>query len=143
MGHVVLNRAGHDSADYALLHYSVPWAASLGSGGGKAATLVGAFPVSLAARVAATGDVGGSRTSMLVNAHIRAFGSTATQDMESDPLDFPIYVCSGCLVSNLLTCPYASEPTSTGNPCNVAQDNAVDCCSLNGQLICPPIVSVQ
>jgi hypothetical protein len=138
-----LNQAPHDSADYSLLHYSVPWAASLSSGGGKAATLVGAFPVSLAARVAATGDVGASRTSMLVNAHIRAFGSTSTQDMESDPLDFPIYVCAGCLVGELLTCPYTTEPKRTGNPCNVSQDNTVDCCSLNGQLICPPIVSAQ
>jgi hypothetical protein len=138
-----LNQSSHDSADYALLHYSVPWAASLGSGGGTAATLVGAFPVTLAARVAATGDIGVSRTSMLVNARIRAFGSTGTQDLESDPLDFPIYVCAGCLVGEVLTCPLAAAPARTGNPCNVSQDNTVDCCSLNGELICPAIVSAQ
>jgi len=138
-----LTKAQRDSADYALLHYSVPWSATLGSGGGSAATLVGAFPIDLARRVAATGDVGGARTSMIVNAHVRAFGSTDTQDLESDPFDFPIYVCSGCLVGNVLTCPYMSEPANTGNPCNVAQDNFVDCCSLNGALLCPPIVSGQ
>lgn len=135
-----LNGAPHDSADYSLLHYSVPWAASLGSGGGTAATRVASFPVDLAARVAATGDVGVSRTSMLVNLRVRAFGSTATQDIESDPLDFPVYVCSGCLIANLLTCPFPVEPSNPGNPCNVSQDNYVDCCSLNGDLICPPIV---
>lgn len=138
-----LNQAPHNSADYALLHYSVPWSATLASGGGLAATLVGAFPIDLAARVAATGDVGIARTSMIVNAHVRAFGSTDTQDLESDALDFPIYVCSGCLIANLLTCPYTSEPPNPGNPCNVSQDNYVDCCSLNGQLFCPPIVSTQ
>ena len=138
-----LEHAAHNSADYALLHYSVPWSATLGSNGGTAATLVAAFPVDLARRVAATGDVGASRTSMVVNAHIRAFGKTDTQDLESDPFDFPIYVCSGCLVGNVLTCPYMSDPANTGNPCNVAQDNRVDCCSLNGSLVCPAIVSGQ
>ena len=138
-----LNGAARDSTDYALLHFSVPWAASLGSGGGTAATRVAAFPIDLGARIAATGDVGISRTSMLVNIRVRAFGSTATQDLESDPLDFPVYVCAGCLVANVLTCPYASAPSNLGNPCNVSQDNAVDCCSLNGELICPPLVSAQ
>lgn len=138
-----LNGSAHNSADYALLHYSVPWTVSIGSGGGKAATIVDAFPVDLALRVAATGDIGVSRSSMIVNAHIRAFGKTDTQDMESDPLDFPIYVCSGCLVANVLTCPYPGEPRNTGNPCNVSQDSFVDCCSLNGELVCPPIVSGQ
>jgi hypothetical protein len=138
-----LNRAPHDSADYALLHYSVPWTANISSSGGMAATLVGAFPIDLARRVAATGDVNVSRTSMIVNARIRAFGSTDTQDLESDPLDFPIYVCSGCLVASVLNCPVQSEPTYTGNPCNIAQDNPVDCCSLNGELLCPPVVSTQ
>jgi hypothetical protein len=105
-----------------------------------AAKLVGAFPDDLARRVAATGDVGVSRSSMIINAHIRAFGSTDTQDLESDPFDFPIYVCAGCLVASVLNCPVSAEPNYTGNPCNVAQDNLVDCCSLNGELICPPVV---
>jgi hypothetical protein len=30
-----------------------------------------------------------------------------------------------------------------GNECNVAQDNVVDCCCLNDQLICPPLVGGQ
>jgi len=138
-----LNSASHDSADYALLHYSVPWTVSVSSGGGRAATIVNAFPVDLAARVSATGDATVSRTSMIVNVRIRAFGNTDTQDMESDPLDFPVYVCAGCLVANLLACPYMVQPSNLGNPCNVSQDSYVDCCSLNGDLICPPIVSQQ
>ena len=138
-----LNAAGPGSADYSLLHYSLPWAANIDSGGGTAATLVGSFPVNLAARVLATGDVGGSATSMLVNIRIRVFGSTNTQDVESDPFDFPVYVCSGCLIANLISCPFPSEPSNPGNECNVAQDNFVDCCSLNGQLICPPLVVAQ
>jgi len=107
------------------------------------ATAVGAFPLGLAARIAATGDVGVSRTSLVVNARIRAFGRTSTQEMESDPLDFPIYVCAGCLIANLAACPYPGTPSNTGNPCNVSQDTPVDCCSSNGSLTCPPSVSAQ
>jgi hypothetical protein len=131
------------SGDSALLHYSVPWSAHVASAGGVVATAVGAFPLGLAARIAATGDIGVSRTSLVVNARIRAFGSTATQDLESDPLDFPIYVCAGCLIANLAACPYPGTPSNTGNPCNVSQDNPVDCCSSNGSLTCPPSVSAQ
>ena len=129
------------SPDYALLHYSLPWAVTIASGGGVAATAVDAFPVELAQRVLATGDVGASSTAMLVNIRVRIFGSTNTQDLESDPFDFPVYVCAGCLVANVLPCPLMSAPPLTGNPCNVAQDDSVDCCSLNGNLICPAIVS--
>jgi hypothetical protein len=136
-----LEQGGSSSSDYALLHYSLPWSASVDSGGGLTATIVSGFPVDLAQRVRATGSVGQARTSMVVNAHVRAFGSTATQDIESDPLDFPIFVCDGCLIGTVLTCPFPSPPANAGNPCNVSQDSFVDCCSLNGNLVCPPIVS--
>ena len=127
--------------DYALLHYSLPWAVTISSGGGLAATFVSAFPVELAQRVLATGDIGVSASSMTVNARVRVFGTTNTQDMESDPFDFPISVCNGCLVHSLLPCPVTSAPTFGGNACNLSQDSLVDCCSLNGALVCPPIVS--
>jgi hypothetical protein len=131
------------SSDYALLHYSQPWAVTISSGGGLAATFVDAFPVALAQRVLATGDVGVSSSSMTVNARVRVFGSTNTQDMESDPFDYPINVCNGCLVHNLLPCPYTSAPAFTGNLCNLSQDEPVDCCSLNGNLVCPAIVGAS
>lgn len=135
-----LEGGGSSSPDYALLHFSAPWAASIDSGGGVAASGVAAFPLELAARVRATGSVGASRSSMVANIRVRAFGSTTTQDVESDPFDFPVYVCDGCLVANVLTCPFSSNPTNLGNACNISQDDYVDCCSSNGSLICPPIV---
>jgi hypothetical protein len=139
----MINAAGPSSPDYGLLHFSLPWQVSIGSGGGLAATRVGAFPFDLAARVAATGAVGVSRSSMLVNIKVRAFGKTNTQELESDPLDYPVYVCNGCLIGNVFTCPFPGQPANEGNPCNPSQDNFVDCCSLNGDLYCPPIVSTQ
>jgi len=130
------------SNDYALLHYSLPWAVTIASGGGTAATLVGGFPVDLASRVLTTGAIGVSPQSLLLNVQVRVFGTTNTQDIESDPFDYPLYVCAGCLIGNLLPCPFASAG-NTGNECNVAQDNTVDCCTLNDQLICPPLVGSQ
>jgi hypothetical protein len=133
--------ASPGSPDYGLIHYALPWAVTVASGGGLAATSVGAFPVGLASRILATGEVGTSPSSMLVNIRVRIFGDTNTQSIESDPFDYPVYVCNGCLVANLAPCPYPSPPRFTGNECNVAQDSFVDCCSLNGALVCPPLVS--
>ncbi|HMF39115.1 MAG TPA: hypothetical protein VKQ32_00410 [Polyangia bacterium] len=130
-----------NAPDYALLHYSLPWAATISSGGGVIAAGVDAFPVELAQRVLATGDVTNSSTSMLVNIRVRIFGNTKSQSMESDPFDYPVYVCNGCLVASDLACPVSGAPALTGNACNIAQDDRVDCCSLNGNLICPAIAS--
>jgi hypothetical protein len=135
--------SGNDPTDGRnLLHFREPWSGSIQSGGGLLPAGVDAFPVELAHRISATGEIGLS-PSLMANLKIRAFGKTATQDMESDPFDFPISICSGCLVANVQACPYASKPTNTGNVCNVAQDDPVDCCTLNGSLICPPVVVGQ
>ena len=128
------------SADYALLHYQTPWSGSVASGGGKISSWVAAFPVDLAARIQATQEIGLS-PSLWVNLRVRAFGSTTVQDIESDPFDYPVAVCSGCLVANLQPCPYTSPPANPGNPCNVAQDYPVDCCLSGSELICPPQVA--
>jgi hypothetical protein len=71
------------------------------------------------------------------------FGHTTTRDIESDPFDYPVSVCAGCLVANVRACPYTTAPTNLGNECNVAQDTPVDCCTVGGDLICPPVVSAQ
>jgi hypothetical protein len=128
------------SADYALLHYKTPWSGSVASGGGKISSFVAAFPVDLAARINATQEIGLS-PSVWVNLRIRAFGSTTVQDIESDPFDYPVALCSGCLVANLQPCPYTTTPANTGNPCNVAQDYPVDCCLSGSSLVCPAVVA--
>ena len=75
-----------------------------------------------------------------MNLRVRAFGHTTVQDIESDPFDFPVYVCDGCLVANLQPCPVTVAPTNEGHACNVAQDAPVDCCVNGNNLICPPPV---
>jgi hypothetical protein len=131
-----------DPSGHRLLHYQQPWSGSISSGGGKLSAFVTAFPVELAHRISATQQIGLS-PSLTVDLKIRAFGRTTTRDMESDPFDFPVSVCSGCLVANVQACPYTTAPKNTGNDCNISQDAPIDCCTQNGTLVCPPIVVSQ
>jgi hypothetical protein len=122
------------------LHYKTPWSGSISSGGGLVSAAVSAFPVSLANRLKGSPLLGVS-PSLLVNLQIRAFGHTTVQDIESDPFNYPVEVCSGCLVANVQPCPYTTAPANPGNECNVAQDAPVDCCMSGNDLICPPPVA--
>jgi len=124
----------------ALLHYKTPWSGSLGSGGGELSAIVAAFPVELAGRMLGTLGLS-AHPSTFVNLRIRSFGHTTTRDLESDPFDYPVAVCDGCLIANTGPCPFSTMPANTGNPCNVAQDYPVDCCTAGNDLICPAVVS--
>jgi hypothetical protein len=138
----LINGLEASAATSSLLHYKTPWSGSVGSGGGQVSALVAAFPVELAARVLGT-QVLGLSPSVWMNLRIRSFGSTTTQDMESDPFDYPVAICAGCLVANVQPCPFTAAPQFTGNPCNVAQDSPVDCCISGNDLVCPPTVVSQ
>jgi hypothetical protein len=127
------------SADRSLLHFKTLWSGSVSSGG-KISAIVPAFPVELAQRIGALQEIGVS-PSLWVNVRVRAFGSTTSQSLESDPFVYPLAVCSGCLVANVAPCPYTVAPANKGNPCNIAQDYAVDCCISGSDLVCPPVVS--
>ncbi len=132
--------SGLDAGDTrALFHYKTPWSATITSGGGTLATAVAALPTDLAAQLAAHPDVGVTPT-LWLNVQIRAFGSSTTQDFESDPFNYPVALCKGCLVANVQPCPYHAAPANPGNPCNIAQDAPVDCCLSGNDLICPPPV---
>ena len=138
----LIDALGNDSTTSSLLHYRTPWSGSVGSGGGKGSAWVVAFPVELASRLAVSQALTAS-PSLWINLRVGAFGSTTTRDIESDPFDYPISICAGCLIHQVQPCPYTSPPTYTGNPCNVAQDAPVDCCAAGNDLICPPTVSGQ
>jgi hypothetical protein len=123
-----------------LLHYRMPWSGGIASGGGRLSAIVEAFPVALAQMLVASGGVGVA-PSLVVDLKITALGTTHTgSSMQSDPFEFPVKVCSGCLVANVAPCPYSTAPANTGNSCNPAQDDPVDCCTDKGTLICPPPV---
>jgi hypothetical protein len=122
-------------ADPSLLHFQVPWSGGVSSSGGHISAAVEAVPVDLALRLASAGSLGTGR-SLTLNLKIQARGTTNSgRSLVSDPFNFPVQVCNGCLVGTVAPCPY--KPTNLGNLCNPAQDQVVDCCTSNGNLICP------
>jgi len=88
---------------------------------------------------------------------IRAVGRHGSTEIKSDPFEFPVRVCYGCLQTGYNTAAYAdfnfpkvpacsrlAEPNPfPGNPCNPAQDlGPLLCCALDAdgkQLECPGI----
>ena len=126
-----------------FIHYQTTWSGGVSSGGGHVSASVEALPVPLAQQLLAMGDIGGA-PSLTVNLRIQALGTTNSgRSLQSDPFDFPVEVCAGCLVANKASCPFGAAPTNLGNACNPAQDELVDCCTDNGVLVCPPTVAAQ
>lgn len=122
-------------------HFRASWSGSIGSGGSQLSAIVDAFPVTLASQLLGNGGVGADPNATL-NLRVSAIGTTVTgTDMQSDPFDFPLEICVGCLVANVQACPFTGAPANPGNPCNPAQDDIVDCCTENGGLICPATVA--
>ncbi len=122
-----------------MIQYSIPWSGSVASGGGNTAGAVNAFPGALAREIRKTGVL---KTVPYVWTYstIRARGDNLASSVESDPFRFPIRVCDGCLINRLEVCPVA-HPVATGNPCNIAQDGMVDCCTSGTGLVCPSTVT--
>ncbi len=130
-------------AGTSLVHYQVPWSGGISSGGGQLSATVEAFPVELAEDLLQTGGLT-LDPALTVNLKIQALGTTNNgSKMTSDPFNFPVQVCAGCLVASVAQCPVATAPAALGNPCNPAQDESVDCCLDNGVLLCPPKVAGQ
>jgi hypothetical protein len=116
------------------LDYEEPWSGTLEPGGGTISAGVTVVPAEVARQIDATG-VFDRISSVLLEARVSAIGDTLSDTIESRQFRYPIYACKYCLISRLGTCPYA--PANAGNVCNVAQDDAVDCCTDGQSLICP------
>jgi len=126
-----------------LAHFKTPWSGGVSSGGGQISAIVDAFPVALAEQLFNQGGVGNAPSAVL-NLRIQALGTTNVGTaMQSDPFNFPLEICVGCLVTNVQACPFTSALTNPGNACNAAQDAPVDCCTEGGALLCPPPVASQ
>jgi hypothetical protein len=80
-----------------------------------------------------------------VLATVTVLGTLDGDKISATPFQYPITVCTGCVVNNLGTCPL---PVGTvpriGNPCNPFQDGTVDCClDASNTLECPGPVSTM
>jgi hypothetical protein len=139
--------SGLNGAPDHRIAYSIPTSGSVESGGGNTSSGVNGLDGELALLIRDSGVLQVSGP-FHIRSTIRAEGSTVTRSVTSDPFDFPILVCDGCLIANAVdrkvpVCPAASV-ANPGNECNVAQDESVDCCTTNGgQLVCPAVVAAQ
>jgi hypothetical protein len=71
-----------------------------------------------------------------VLADVTIRGDLGGDTVKSNSFQYPISVCTDCVVSNLGPCPQSA--TNTGNACNIFQDGVVDCCTdTNNSLVCP------
>jgi hypothetical protein len=116
------------------LAYSTPWSGSIDPGGGTVSAGVTVVPAEVARQIEATGVLD-TLSSVGLTARVWAVGDTLSETIESREFDYPIDACKYCLVSYVAACPYA--PANTGNMCNIAQDEPVDCCSDGQSLLCP------
>jgi hypothetical protein len=126
-----------------LIKFSVPTSGSVASGGGNTAGSVNAVPAELARDIRSKNVLVAPGDFFYLTATVRVQGKTLTSTVTSDAFHYPIRVCNGCLANDLGICPLAQAGTNGGDPCNIAQDQPIDCCELGTSLVCPPVVSAK
>lgn len=96
------------------------------------------FPIIPAATVRAT------TTTTTVSASVKVFGTLGGGRIDGEPFNYTVTICADCFLlrdngpcADTPTQPAAPKAEATGNPCNVFQDYAVDCCHSNNTLVCP------
>jgi hypothetical protein len=119
-----------------FLDYDEPWSGTVDSGGGTLPMGLDAFPAELARRIRALGVLQ-KQTRLRFMLGVRAIADGPDGTLKSDEFDYPLDLCEGCLVTSAPACP--AMPTAMGNACNVAQDDAVDCCVAGTALACPAV----
>jgi hypothetical protein len=73
---------------------------------------------------------------------IVVFGTLAGDEVTSQEFQFPVTICTDCIVVNAGPCPLPADTTvRSGNSCNVFQDGVVDCCATADGLFCPAYVA--
>ena len=119
--------------------FSTPVSGTIPPGG----TVNVSFPVIPAEDLA--GFVNGSDQG-LITVTVQMYGTEGGGTIDSEPFTYGVTVCPAgapCVVTNLGTCAgLTAGVASVGNPCNVFQDGAVDCCTdTTGKYICPAVAT--
>jgi hypothetical protein len=118
-----------------FLGYDEPWSGTLDPGGSTMAAGVTAVPGEIARRMRQSGLFQNvPRLNLMVS--VRGLGVRSAGDLDTPEFHYPIEVCDGCLVAFGGSCPLTTRRFA-GNSCNIAQDEAVDCCLDGGAARCP------
>ena len=135
-------------ADAGVTKFRTPFAAPLPPNGGLASAVFDIVPTTTVSEIER--KVGalaaGSRMSALVLATATIYGRLGGSELDGLPFDYPVTVCSDCVVNDLGPCAGVAEDFEprTGNPCNPFQDGVVDCCiGTGGALTCPAVGTMQ
>jgi hypothetical protein len=101
------------------------------------------YPLIDAEQTSAISDVIDQGQDIQIIAHTSIFGKIDGGDRTSDPFDFPISVCKGCLIEDLGPCSALSKTATIhkGGQCNPLQDSLLSCCTTDaGGAQCPAVV---
>ena len=123
-----------------LLSFDVPTSGSIEPGGGTAAFSFEIVPIELARMMAdAVDGTASGRTTLDVR--IQMFGIKGGGEVESRTFRYPVQICNGCLLANLGDCTLLPSGSmgSPGGVCNALQDGVLECCTLNGEAVCPAV----
>lgn len=100
------------------------------------------FPLIDAEQTLAIAESIGNDEEIQLIAHATIFGKMDDRTVTSDPFDYPITVCRGCLIDELGSCRGLSATNiGTGGVCNPLQDRILGCCDRStGAKACPAVV---
>lgn len=131
--------------DNSLLHYDSLFSAPVYPNGGITDGAFDAVPLDLIKAIKAAKGTTPFRVELIVKSVV--YGDMSGSDVTSQEFQYPVTVCSDCVVNILpAACPATMELANPGNSCNPYQDGTVDCCMTDetpAKLLCPaPVVTM-
>ncbi len=136
------NSADDIGAPAALTHFDTLFSAPLFPNGGVTDGAFEVVPAELIAAINTSHQGAAFSTELLVK--VVVYGDMSGTDVTSQEFQFPVTVCTDCVLNILpVACPATEMLLNPGNPCNPYQDGTVDCCMAGDKLMCPaPVVTM-
>lgn len=125
-----------------VLHFESRFAAPIAPNGGVTdAQFVGLSSEFIDAMHAQYGGDPLFETEVIIRAVV--YGDLAGSEVTSQKFEFPVTVCTSCVVNNLGTCPLPAGTLVRSAPstCSQYQDGFSDCCTVDDVVVCPAIVA--
>lgn len=125
-----------------VLHFESRFAAPIAPNGGITdAEFVGLSTEFLDAMRASYGTTAGFETEVIIHAVV--YGDLSGSEVTSQSFEFPVTVCTDCVINVRGTCPLpvGSIVQSAPGTCSLFQDGFSDCCTANGVLQCPATIA--
>ena len=133
------------SVDSSVLHFESRFAAPIAPNGGITdAEFVGLSKEFLGAMRDKYGNTAGFETEVIINAVV--YGDLAGSEVTSQKFQFPVTVCTNCVLNTVGMCPLppGSVVTSAPSTCSAFQDGYTECCTVpvTGELQCPATIAL-